>query len=411
MPRLFLAPMLAALGMIALPADAQETAFTLTGGFQGWMRSSETGATALVPDPGAQGYRSATLRADLIVQPKWDWGALTAQAQARLTVQGGTENEAVLDEAFLRYAATETLFVTLGRRNLSYGQAYGLNPADLFRLPLAEPDVYSSDAARSLAGSADLVQAEWLFASGGAVQLVLAREDPAGGDTAFPMARLSGMLAAGKLDYALSGFGGDRPGMGLSFSYGLGEASVLYLDSTLRRGRDRDTIRGLGPDGSLELIPGDAQAWRGFATLGIGHTFGSGLTLNAELSHDASGLSDAEWQRVGEALAGLTPVTSATQGRALGALNGALNHYTQRRNYAFLRLSQDGIGSTGLSGEMTLLHGLDDGSGTLGLRLEHPLGDTARLGLAVTQTYGGSGDEFRLRPDHSSVAVYTMVTF
>ena len=133
--------------------------------------------------------------------------------------------------------------------------------------------------------------------------------------------------------------------------------------------------------------------------------------MNAELSHDANGQNDTEWARTAAALQDLTPVTSAQSGAALGQLNGVLNQYTQRQNYGFVRLSKENLFGTELTGEFTVLHGFDDNSGNFGLRVEYAVTDNARIGVQATQTYGGTNDEFRLRPDQSSLSLYTMVTF
>lgn len=112
-----------------------------------------------------------------------------------------------------------------------------------------------------------------------------------------------------------------------------------------------------------------------------------------------------------EVLDAVPPVRSAAQGASLGQINGLLDHYTLRRNYGFLRLAKDGMLNGALDGEVTLLHGFDDDSGTLALRLEHPIGDKIVSGLKLTHPYGHENGEFVLRPRQDTIALYTTMKF
>ena len=67
------------------------------------------------------------------------------------------------------------------------------------------------------------------------------------------MLRYAGFLTPSALDYAASLIGGRRSGVGLSFSQGIGDASVLYMDATMRRGREKQVVSGTSPLGHLLL--------------------------------------------------------------------------------------------------------------------------------------------------------------
>lgn len=400
------------LPILTSPATAQDFEFDFSGSASAFARHTQIGATDLVPDPAAQGYADNRSGADLVLRPELKFGILKFATQLRLTTETDKDPEAVMDEAYLEVAATDQLFLAIGRRNLTYGQAYGLNPSDLFRVPLTENRVFPSEKSRRDVAGIDIVSADLLFDNSASLQVIYAlNESASDGTKPFWMLRYSAVAADGALDFGLSAFGGSRPGIGATASFSVGDASVIYADATLRRGRNRQTVLGFTSTGALQLDPLDTDTIRPFVTLGLSHTFASGLTLNAELSHDANGQNDTEWARTAAALQDLTPVTSAQSGAALGQLNGVLNQYTQRQNYGFVRLSKENLFGTELTGEFTVLHGFDDNSGNFGLRVEYAVTDNARIGVQATQTYGGTNDEFRLRPDQSSLSLYTMVTF
>jgi hypothetical protein len=376
-----------------------------------YSEAATTDATDLVPDPDGAGYRSQTTGASAVVNAQYDHGAFRLGTQLRIELTD-TDSTATIDEAYGEVSvAGGQGFVFAGRRIFSYGQAYGLNPVDIFADPLRENDVYGSTKARNDIQGVDMVGTEWLFNNGGALTAIYAPDfDKYDDDQSEDLGVLRYSGAAGRLDYAVSAMSGDRPGVGVSATYGLGDASVLYVDGTLRRGREKETVTGVVAD-QLIVDAADGDEIVPFVTVGVGHTFGNGVSLNAEYTHDGGGYSDDEWADIDGALADLTPVTSALAGQSFAQLNGVLNHYALRQNYGFVRLAQDGIGGSKFNAEFTVLHGFDDQSGAAGLRVERALGDSATAGVALSQKYGDENSEFKLRPGARSVAIYTTVRF
>lgn len=255
---------------------------------------------------------------------------------------------------------------------------------------------------------------EILFDSGSALSLLYApsfdhRDNERKED--FALVRFSSIAFVGSLDYAISAIGGDRPGLGTSLNYVVGAASVIYLDGTIRRGREKQNIASINRAGALVLEPREDDSNNPFVTLGLGHTFGSGFTINLEFSHDAGGYSTSEWDSIASAIELVTPVTSTLHGQSLSQLNHLLNHYTLRQHYTFARVAHDQLLGSKFSAEATALHGIDDGSGTLGFRLEYPVTDLFTLGLRATRNYGASNSEFTIRPAPDTVALYAGVKF
>lgn len=411
--RCFIRPFGIMVGSLALAGAAAAQDFDISGEISLFGQDVTTSATDLVPDPLGSGYQSRTSGGSAVLQTRFDAGDLSLRGQFRLEFSEG-QTSATVDEAYGEYAvASGQGFVFAGRRIFSYGQSYGLNPTDIFADPLRENRIFPSAKARNDVQGVDMLGAEWLFNSGASIAAMYAPEfDPRGDGVTqeFGMLRYAGTGAGGALDYAISVFNGTRAGVGISATYGLGEASVLYVDATVRQGRDKQTVTGVLGD-QLSVAAADADKIVPFLTLGFGHTFGSGVTMNAELTHDAGGYSDAEWTQVASALDALTPVRSATAGQSLGQLNGTLNHFTLRQNYGFLRVAQDGVLGSAFNAEFTVLHGFDDQSGSAGLRIERALGDNLTAGIAVSRKYGTTNSEFMLRPETGAVSLYTTLRF
>ncbi len=395
------------------PARAAELDLDLTGRASLFGQRNTISATDLVPDPDGSGYQEALSGLTGTMGAKLSYGRLSITTQFRAEAQD-SQVETFTDEAYAEVLLGDALFLYGGRRILSYGQAYGLNPADILHDPLAENRIFPTGQARSDVKGTDLIGADLLLDNGSSLSLIYApdRDDPRlGVKEDFAMLRFSGLMADGAADYTLALIGGERPGAAVSFSWGLGDASVVYMDATFRKGREKQTVAGTSPMGHLLLDPLETDKIQPFVTLGFGHTFENGISLNAEYTRDAGGYNDAEWDRIIDALDTITPTQSAVHGQSLGRLNGVLNHYTLRQNYGFLRVSHDALFGKPISGELTVLHGLDDGSGSLALRLEMPLGDLATIGLQASQKYGGENTEFNLRPMRDSLAIYTTMKF
>lgn len=376
--------------------------------------SSVRSATDLVPSPAGAGYRETFggLSTTMHLQARTE--RLRFGAQLRFDADSKTDAAVHLDEAYGELKLSDHAFVFAGRRILSWGQSYGLNPADVFQDPLRENAVFRQSQARTKIEGADVAGADFVFDSGHTLTLLYApgfdRRDN-GIKENFAFARFSGFANDGALEYAVSLIGGARPGLGASLNYAIGDATVVYLDGTVRKGREKRTITDIAPSGALTFGDPGRDRLHPYVTLGVGYTHGSGWTANLEYTHDAAGYSGSEWRQISRALDQVSPASSAIHGQSLGQINGLLDHYTLRQNYAFGRLANDSLLGGKLATELTVLHSLDDGSGSLGLRLEYPFSDQIALGLKATHNYGGKNKEFTLRPGTNTIAIYTSFEF
>jgi len=396
-------------------AEAEDLSLRVNGVIDAYIASATLRhATDLVPFPAAAGYRDAHGGGEATFRITSRTGALTVGSQLRLAADHENEADLHVDEAYAELLLGNRIFAFAGRRILAWGQSHGLNPADFFRDPQRENAVFRQAQARSRVEGADMIGTDILFDNGRTLTLLNApgfdrRHN--GQEEDIALIRLSGFAFDGALDHAVTAISGDRPGAGVSLNHVIGEASVVYLDSAFRRGREKRSIAAIDPAGSLMLDPPETGGVIPHFTLGLGHTFGNGLSMNLEYTHDAGGYSNREWERIVRALDHVTPAISVVHGQTLGQLNGLLDHHTLRRNYAFVHIAHDGLFGSQLAIELTALHGMDDGSGTLGLRLEHPLTDQITVGLRASRKYGGTNTEFTLRPETNSIALYAGVTF
>ena len=383
----------------------------------GWLgmagQYSKASPTDLIADPYTYGYDKRFAQVVGMANVRLKSDRLYAQSQLRFE-SVKSKREMSLDEAYGELLLADPVLLYAGRRILSYGQAYGLNPVDLLRDPISENSIYSDAQARSMVQGDDLIGIDVIFDFNNALGLIYLpnNDNPRlNSKESIPMMRYSGFVVSSGLDYSASIIGGKRAGVGLSFSQVVGGSSVLYLDATLRRGREKRVLSGTAPSGALLVEARKAHGLYPFATIGLGYTFENNVSTNLELSHDAGGYSDHEWAQVLSTLEVISPAQSAVQKRSLGQLNGILNHYTLRQNYAFLRVSNDRILDRSISGEITTLYGVDDGSGRIGLRFETSLGERTTTGFYTTHRFGGNNDEFMLRPRVDTFSLYASINF
>ena len=403
------------LALAALPGGAEEASLDARFEFDAYARrAGPLSPTDLVPSPESSGFPRSRRGLEAVLRVSGETGYLEFDSQLRLFAESDRDATAHIDEAFAEIPLGDRVFLHAGRRILSWGQSYGLNPADLYRDPLRENDVLAKSRARTRVEGVDMVGANFLFDSGNSLELNFApnfdRRGSGNGEE-FGLLRFSGFGGGGTFDYAASAIGGDRPGLGISFSMGAGYSTVLYADSTFRRGREKSAVSGVSPDGVAMVDTRETDGAFAFATLGVGHVFDGGFSLNAEFTRDEAGYSDAEWLRIAEALDMLSPVDSPMKGRSLGRLNETLDHYTLRQNYGFLRVAHDAVFGTELTFEATALHGFDDSSGAVGIRLEYPASELVSLGLIAERKYGGKNSEFALRPETGAIAIYFGASF
>lgn len=405
------------LATVEKQVSAEELQFDLSAEVGVYARGNGLRKTDLFPDVEAAGYQADLLGADVSVSGTLEQGRLRLSGKSRFSGLTGSDDpvaDVTADEVYAELRISDQLFGYFGRRNVAFGQSYGLNPVDIYNQPLKENRLYPSDKSRDDTVGVDLTGFDFLTNSGDTFKIFYAPElDRLNEDFTEDNWYLSysTFLEASGIDVTTSAFWGERPGVGLSGSVAVGNKTVLYADGTLRRGREKNTLQ------SSTLIDGFAFASDGddklyaYVTLGAGYTFENGLSVNLEYTFDGAGYSQDEWDDFDESITLASSMSGSLASRARGQINTALRHHSLRRNYAFLRMAQDDLLDLNLEGELTLLHGMDDQSGRVGVRLEKEVAEGASIGVFASHRYGKENTEFRLRPDISSLALYTLLRF
>ena len=152
------------------------------------------------------------------------------------------------------------------------------------------------------------------------------------------------------------------------------------------------------------------------STVGVGYALDSGATVNLEHHFDANGYGSGEWDEITGLVVANDAARRAGRLEALATgnllrLSAGLDRFTLRRHYGFLRAQHPGLFGSDFMAELTVLHGLADHSGSMGLRLEREMGPNLLLGVEGRYRYGGPLDEFALRTARLSGSVYVTVHY
>ena len=374
-------------------------------------------ATRLVPDPDPIGrdrrFLSFTAAADLEASR----GPVAVSGGGRLVTRtapsGGERTRLLVDELHAEYAATPRHFLYAGRRHIVHGRSLGVNPLDVALDPLALDRSKDSTRRRRETEGQDMIGFESLLDDRFALT---------GYWTPGERAVLAGtlVLPAWQSDLTALAVDDDRPGAGVSFSRTLGEAVLAYADVVVRRGRDRMRIRAdrepdAGP-GAFVAEEDDDSGLFARSSIGAACTLDSGATFNVEHHFDANGYSADEWDAIAGVIVDNNVARSDERFRRLAngnllRLSAHFARFTMRRHYGFVRAHHPGLFGRDLALEMTVLHGLADHSGSMGLRLEHEIGPNLLLGVEGRWRYGGRLDEFAQRTSRLSGSIHATVYF
>ena len=382
------------------------------------VRTVETGAAPLIPDPDAAGFADSEAFLRSVWSFRHDAGPLRFSGQARLVRDGtgdapnGREAEAggkaAVNELSIAYSIGSNIVAFAGRRNLSAGQSLGINPADVFLDESRLDRTVPPERRRSEIQGIDLLGAETYFDDGGSL---LAYWAPSAGslneespDRAYLSYRatVGGNLA----DLAIFAFNDDAPGTGLSLASPYDSGLILYGDLAFRKGRRLPEVLTDGTVGAKDTDP-----WTTESTIGLSYPYPSGLTVNLEYTRLSGGYSAAEWERYLSAVALNTPPLSMAQGDALDALGKIADIEYLSRNYSFFRLYHPDPFLAQVEASMTAIYGIDDGSGSLTLRLRRELSEAVSVSMFYRGVFGDDDDQFLRGAERQSVGVFLETAF
>ena len=387
-------------------------------------RETRFNTTDLEPEKGFLGQSSIERQTTAVVNLFGSSDAMNLTSQIRGTQESATKEQdgnLTLDELYAEYALHERLFLFGGRRNLVFGQSYGVNPVDMYLNPNDEDRSLNQHRRRREQRGIDMIGVESLLSANTALLAYVApvsgtvnRDQPYRAliafDWLFPQAQADGRALW---------FHDQHPGIGWSFTKTLGQAWVTYTDGTARRGRDRNTVEANNdPEspGSFTIIPGANETVYTSVVLGAGYTFNDGATLNLEYYRNGNGYTHEEWNAFQHLIQENADnyhtgdFEDLPEGNLL-RLNQELNAFTLQRDYLFLRWSDPELFGYALEAESTVLHNHQDDSGTVSARLEKDLRDEVIFGSYAGVNYGADDSEYGLRSRDYAFTFYITARF
>ncbi|KIC07221.1 hypothetical protein RA19_24800 [Leisingera sp. ANG-M1] len=313
-----------------------------------------------------------------------------------------------IDELYADYSASDFLVVFAGRRNMAAGQSLGINPADVFLDASKLDRSLPPETQRAELEGIDMAGAELFFNNGAALLGYWAPTTKDINPSEPSRAYLSYRTAVGEMqaDLTFFAFNDDRPGVGISGVIPYHNGLLLYGDLVARQGRSLPRVTAAG-----DVFPTTEKDWEGEATLGLSYPFSNGLTANLEYSHLSQGYNQSEWDRYIAAIDASNPPNSALAASRIAALGNIAEQPYLRSNYAFLRLYHPNLFSSDLEMELSTMLGLDDGSGTFNLRINHALSDNTKLALSLSNSFGARESEFARSVEKNQLGIVLEAAF
>ena len=231
-----------------------------------------------------------------------------------------------IEEAYLSWRRSPTLFLDIGRINIRNGVATGFNPTDYFRVnsvvTRTTADV-SQLRDNRLGALSSRAQKVW---NGGSLTFVAAPDvgdkeqrwytdhdiyglhlNDTNGKTRFMLA-LTHELADGFSPELLYLNESGQHNLGLNFSYTLTEKTVLYAEWNIGERRsladealyESSTTAPLHPV-LTQAFPDKGESFFNQSALGFAYTSESNITTNVEYHYNEAGFSDNDWDAYFEA--------------------------------------------------------------------------------------------------------------
>nr|VFJ52655.1 MAG: hypothetical protein BECKDK2373C_GA0170839_10376 [Candidatus Kentron sp. DK] len=336
------------------------------------------------------------------------------QSRPRCEIENGrTKCNLYVDEGYLDVEAAPSTFLFGGRRNPVSGVANVANPTDFLGEDKKVDMTLDETERRELRKGVYLAGFQRFFDNGSALSAAVAPQVKGLQDQKHRL-QVKFAQTYPKIDTDVGIIGlvtGDRPGVGVNLSHTLNDATVLYTESALRRGRDRAVV----DEGGTKIGEGDQDRHYFNGVAGGQYTFGSGVNLILEYLYDENGYSSGEWRDTrrffrANTQALSTPAAAQAMANLAQGNVDIIDRDLLRRQYVFSRLNHpQWWGDTDSS--LILLNNLDDGSYLLRGRMEKDVTDRIRAGIMAEYMTGKDGSEFGLRPWSKAVVVDLKIFF
>jgi len=282
---------------------------------------------------------------------------------------GSNKLSVAVDELYWERQLSAVSFVFLGRKKIVNGVAVGRNPSNFFDENKAQDRLLNDADRRAEIPGDDMVGLSYFGRSYTIQSLVSLPEK----DSKRVRALLQLNSSLGIFSTDVIAYYAKRPALGLNISTVLGENTILYAETAVRKGRDRLAPVLSGNGTRIDFMP-DNRRWISDFVIGAQYTMPDGINLSAEYWRNNNGFAEEEFARIFRSL-------TFGQGspRVAGALLGT--RYL-RRNSAFFRVADIPLHET-VKGEMTWIRNIDDGSRVLRgiLHWDMSEADSLRIGM------------------------------
>ena len=297
-----------------------------------------------------------------------------------------TRTELHVDQAYIDYAMTTNIFMTLGRRQIFNGVALGHNPTDFLNATKAKNYLLSDEERRTECPGDDVIAMMSLFRDH-ALQMLFSPA-PAHQQRHRWLIQFSRQIQAINTAVEFMGYYADRPGIGLTFSSAVHDNTLAYAELAIRRGRDR--LKPVFVNSSWALLQDNANTVA--MTWGVQYTFANGIDLNIEYWKDNNGYSDKEYALIQRNIVAVAP-PSATMATIL-------NKRPLRPEKLFVRLANIKL-SPQSALELIAINSLIDRSVFFQSAWELAINPKATLRLAAKLSHGAAFSEYGSSRDAS----------
>lgn len=324
--------------------------------------------------------------------------------------QVSTESDNRLLRIYKQFQLSDSLGLTIGKKNLHLDSGYAFRPFDFFEDLTIAADF---DDWRGREEGFPLVALSY---AGQEVTLrALYADDSQLAGTEFNRGFKQGMLA---LDMArdnwnttllIQKYNVGSAGLGIGGSFTPSAGLALHGALFIRQGSIRPLHRGVLSDLPAVETPLndpvgrwriDSSKWRGRLLLGGQYTSDAQVNFLAEYFYDGNGLNDGEWNNFLRQVALHLSLPSSPL-RSFNLASDSRSLATRRQHYLFLRLS---FGNFLLHPEFSVLVGKDR-SARWGVKMHHQLMEGLSAWLNATANTGSSSSEFGLLPVRNSLSL------
>lgn len=168
-------------------------------------------------------------------------GSFTMNSQVRFIYEDQEGHDVEFDEMYGEYSISDDLFLFAGRRNIVFGQSYGINPVDIFSDYNRIDNMLNENRKRVEYLGQDMIGFESYHSRNATLTGYLAQDESTDHMDKGLFAHTTSFPDSNS-DLTLLAFKDDQSGLGLSYTKTLTDSALLYLDTVFRQGRDRSEV-------------------------------------------------------------------------------------------------------------------------------------------------------------------------